>query len=522
MAFLKSQQTIDRTGENARLLAAAGLKCPNPAGFGGQLVCPNDPGYNKDRQIFNPAFQAYPAVIAYCEHLSDVPWCLNLAQQNSMAFTCRSGGHSTAGYSTINNGLLIDLSRINAVMFMPPFLPPPQGNPLLLVGPGASFASINQTLNQYGAHIPGGGCGDVCIGGYMQGGGYGFTSRQFGINSDNVIMFQMVLANGQPVFAAPTLNGDLFWAVRGGTGNNFGVLTAVWYKVQSLSSVYGVWLQWPMSSAAQALVALQAGYMTSGAPDNFGYMSMICEQNGVYYLMMRAMYTGSSQQDLQQILAPLLAIPGAGPPAGTPMIQSGTYYDMNIALLETPLPIPQLDPNVSWAEDKQAGYIAQTLTQGQWQIMIDYYMTSSLPGRMVVIEPYGGAINRYPIGDSAFIHRNPSMDFFVDVFWDVNGGGEAAAKQWLNGFMQVMQPFFDGEIYQNYPRGTITDYQEAYWAAAYPTLVKVKQKYDPNNFFNFPQSIGLSSAGYPIGPIPTSADKFLSQPISYAAVTPTP
>jgi FAD/FMN-containing dehydrogenase len=511
MAFLKSLHSQSRHTRNAQALAAAGKKGVDASGFQGELVWPGDPSYEKDRKIFNPAFQGFPALIAYCVSESDVAWCLSLGWQPTV---CRSGGHSTAGYSTNDGGLVIDTSRLNMVWVMPPFLPPPPGPLPLVVGPGAPFAKINQYLSSLNLHIPGGGCGDVCIGGYMQGGGYGFTSRQYGMNCDNVIAFEMMLANQQMVVANANTNGDLYWAVRGGTGNNFGVVTAVVNKLHYLPGVWGVWLQWPIQYAAQALVELQANYMLSGAPDTFGYMSMICEQNGAPVLMVRAMFTGS-EQDLDQIIQPLLALPGAGPPPGTPLKKFGTYYDMNTALLETPLPIPQLDPNTPWGEDKQAGYITRTLQQSDWQAIIDYYLSSTLPGRMIVLEPYGGAINQVPVGNCAFIHRNAAMDFFVDVFWDITTQGEIEAKQWLNGFMALMQSYFDGRVYQNYPRRTITNYAEAYWAEAYPTLVKVKQKYDPNNFFQFPQSIGMSSQGYPIPPIPTAADPFLGQPIVY-------
>jgi len=88
-------------------------------------------------------------------------------------------------------------------------------------------------------HTPGGGCPDVCVGGYMQGGGYGFTSREFGMNCDNVVEFHMMLADGSIVVANPNQNRNLFWAVRGGTGNNFGVLLSVTYKLYSLYNVWG-------------------------------------------------------------------------------------------------------------------------------------------------------------------------------------------------------------------------------------------------------------------------------------------
>jgi FAD/FMN-containing dehydrogenase len=514
MPFRRHPLSIARQTNNAEALASKGFDPAGLSGFEGTLVWPNNPNYNQDRQIANLAFQGFPALIAYCTGESDVAWCLSWAQQNNVPFVCRSGGHSTAGFCTNDNGLIIDTSGLN-YCFLPPFWPPPQ--PFgLIAGPGTQFANLNAYLSNYGLHTPGGGCGDVCVGGYMQGGGYGFTSREFGMNCDNVLGFDMMLADGSVVTATPTQNADLFWAVRGGTGNNFGVLLSVIYQVYQLPSVWGVWLQWPLENAAQALYEMQSNYMLSGAPSTLGYMTVIAAQNNTPVLMMRIMFDGT-EAELDAAIAPLLALPGAGPPPKFPLKQQGTYAQINYALLEQPYGIPQLPATIPLGEDKQAGYIQATLAVSDWQSIIDYYQTTPNIYNTLVIEPYGGAINSYPVGNSAFIHRTAAMDFFVDVFWDIaTADEEMLAKQWLDGFMALMQPYFNGECYQNYPRRGLPNYAQQYWGNAYPTLQQVKAKYDPNNVFNFPQSIQLPHTGLVFKPIGTSADAFLREPIVYA------
>ena len=516
MPFRKHPLRLAREADNADVLVAAGFKAGDAAGFQGQLIAPGNPAYDKDRQLSNPAFQGFPKLIAYCSGEPDLAWCLAWAQQNRVPFVCRSGGHSTAGFSINDGGLVIDTSQFNTCL-IPPFIPP---GPLfgLYVGPGATFGELNAYLEPYGLHVPGGGCPDVCIGGYMQGGGYGFTSREFGINCDNVVTFDMMLADGRVVSANATTNGDLYWAVRGGTGNNFGILLWAGYRVYNLPSVWGVWLQWPLANAATALFEMQNGYMLTGASSKLGYMTIITAQNGTPVLMMRIMFDGS-ETELDAAIAPLLALPGAGPPPGFPLKRKDTYNKINTALLETPYNVPQLPPQTPWAEDKQAGYIQNSLQLADWQAIIDYYMTTPNIYNTVVIEPYGGAINRYPVASSAFIHRAAAMDFFVDVFWDSDAGGESEAKHWLDGFMTLMQPYFNGHVYQNYPRRGAPGYRAAYWGEAYPTLQQVKAKYDPNNVFNFPQSIGLPDTGLVFRPIGTAADPFLRQPIVYAQTT---
>ncbi|HEY0909875.1 MAG TPA: FAD-binding protein, partial [Bradyrhizobium sp.] len=119
MPFRRHPQTIARHAKNAEALKAAGYSTAGVSDFEGTLVWPSSPDYNKDRLIANLAFQDFPALIAYCAGESDVAWCLNWAKCNQVAFVCRSGGHSTAGYCTINNGLIIDTSNMNFCLIPP-------------------------------------------------------------------------------------------------------------------------------------------------------------------------------------------------------------------------------------------------------------------------------------------------------------------------------------------------------------------------------------------------------------------
>ena len=103
-------------------------------------------------------------------------------------------------------------------------------------------------------------------------------------------------------------------------------------------------------------------------------------------------------------------------------------------------------------------------------------------------EPYGGAINRYPIQNSAFIHRNVTLDFCVDVFWR-DSAERAQMDTWMRGLLAIVAPYANGEVYQNYADASLQDFRTAYWGSAYPTLLSIKQKYDPTNFFHYQQSI---------------------------------
>ena len=445
--------------------------------FAGKIVLPGDADYDQDRQESNPAFQAYPLIIFYCETDNDVWIALTVCRIYNLWVCVRAGGHSTAGYS-VNSGAVIDVSGLSYVRV-------DQVNQTVSVGAGTSFDILNSALNNTGLHVPSGECGDVCVGGFVQGGGYGYTSRCFGVQSDSALAFRVMLANGGTVTANATMNSDLYWAIRGGTGGNFGVLLEVTYRLYPVASVWAYSIQWDISNAAAALFELQAHYMLTGAPKQLGATINLGFNGSTPVLLMQGMYVGSAS-DGKQALQSLLAIPSADLNVDI----SGPYGSMNTYLETHPYIIP--NPPDGSKEAKRAGYIEKPLTLSDWDEIVAYAQTAPNPNNTAIIEPYGGAINVFPIADSAFIHRTAAMDFFVDVFW-VNDNDEALAKLWLEGFWILMRPHLNGHVYQNYPYAELADFQNAYWGQAYPRLMQVKTKYDPTNFFHFAQSIGLTT-----------------------------
>ena len=442
----------------------------------GRVVLPSDPHYNEDRQESNPAFQAYPQVIVYCACEGDVLECLSVARRYKLWVAVRSGGHSTAGYS-VNNGMVIDLSEISGVAL----------DPLarrVHVLPGTTFDTFNGAMNGTGWHVPTGACGSVRVGGFVQGGGYGYTSRAFGIQSDMVESFRVALADGTIVLASAAENPELFWAMRGGTGGNFGVLLQVTYRMVRLDDVWAWAISWDEAHAAEVLTLMQRDFMKTGAPDALGYMMNLGYQNGVPVYMVQGMFCGTREAGLAAI-APLLAIPSAQ----LLVDKTGSYPAMNTWLEDHPYTLPQDLPD-GIAETKASGYISARLSTADWQRIIDYFKTSPNTWSLAYLEPYGGAINRYPVEDSAFIHRNADTDLVVDVFWR-NPQERAQMEAWLDGFMALVKPFLNGHVYQNYPDGSLADFANAYWGPAYPRLRQVKARYDPTNFFHFAQSIAL-------------------------------
>ena len=469
--------------------------------FQGHIELPGMPGYDTDRQG-NPLYPAFPKMIAYCATAHDVALVLKMARDHGWKglTTCRSGGHSTAGYS-VNDWTVIDVSLMDDVVIDP-------NTKVMTVGAGAHWGPINKKLDLYQLHVPGGGCGEVGVAGYMQGGGYGFTSREYGMNSDNVVAATVMLASGDMVVCNKQKNPGLFWAIRGGTGNQFGVLLEISYALHDLYEVWGFGIEWPLANAPVALAEMQANYMRTGAPATLGYQTFLATAGERQALVMLGMFHGSPE-DGSQALRALLNTPGAVPIKAVTGI--GTYGTLNEGLLDALTP-----PVEGLLELKRSCYIASPLGVAGWQAVVQAFAATPNKYNLVGLEVYGGAINTYPAQDSAFIHRNVDTDFFVDSFFDVTGKvtTEAQAGQWLASMMRAVEPYGNGHVYQNYPERGLHNYRQAYWGDALPTLQQVKATYDPDSFFLYGQSVAWGPDD-PHGTHPAAPGRFPSLKIDY-------
>ncbi|MDE1950618.1 MAG: FAD-binding oxidoreductase [Burkholderiales bacterium] len=442
----------------------------------GEVVLPADAGYAAARQLSNLAFQSFPLLIVYCETFQDVHECLRFAHRHALWVTTRSGGHSTAGFSA-NDGMVIDTGRLNGVYVDPDRM-------RAVVGPGTNWGHLNATLADYGLHVPTGICGDVCVAGFMQGGGYGLTSRLFGMNCDNVVEMLVMLADGRIARAAADCNPELFWALRGGTGNNFGILLQVTYELQPLRRLWGYGLRWTLDKAPAGLAALQAGYMASGAPPELGYMAALIREGETPVLVMRGTFWGPRAAGLE-LLQPLIDETGAT----LELDRMGSYVELDEWLFTNVPPCPDLA-----REDKQSTLVARRLKLAEWKRICERFRASPNPWTAVAIEPYGGAINRLARDANAYVHRDSDFDVFVDVFW-MNEEQRVEIESYLDDFMALIDPMGNGESYQNYPRRGQADWRERYWAEQFPRLLAIKRLADPDNFFRYAQSISPAPGG---------------------------
>lgn len=444
----------------------------------GKIVWPWSTDYDQDKQDFNNAYPTDPVLIVYVANYEDIRLCLDLAQDVTLWTVIRSGGHSLAGYS-VCDGMVIDMSNLNDVYV-------DVNNKTAVVQAGCTFEKLFPILEMYGLHIPGGGCPTVAVAGYMQGGGYGLTSRMFGMHCDNVTSVKVMLADKQIVTASPIINSDLFWAIRGGTGGNFGVLLEISYTLHELGDIYGIRWKWPIEdyqNAATAITTIQNEYLSGSNYPQMGIETVLCvDTDNVKKVMFCASWIGD-EISFMNALSPLEQIPGLQ----KEILTQGKYSKVNAKILDGTPVLPEGIKAFS-----RSIYISRDLFVSDWVNILQKYMTSPNSLTMVDMECYGGNIRTIPESSNAFIHRNVNMDFFCDAFFEENGTSRTDNQNWLEEFFEFMAQYGNGHSYQNYPNRLQTDYKQAYWGEAYPTLVAIKKKYDPENFFYYQQSIDIS------------------------------
>ncbi|MFN5983018.1 MAG: FAD-dependent oxidoreductase [Fluviicola sp.] len=459
-----------------------------------QIITPFDADYENARKESDNAFNKYPLLVAYCTCSADVVESIKFCNNQNIEICLRAGGHSTAGYSVLNGRMLIDVSNIKGIFV-------DSENMYSVIGSGVTWGDYNYELNAYGLHNPGGSCDTVGITGYTLGGGYGYTSMKWGIACDNLLEIKLVTANGDIVIANKDVNQDLYWAHRGGTGGNFGVVVSLKFKLYQLKKVWPLEINWSIDDAAKVLTEWQNNMTKNLQDKNLGLLGFLATRQITQknekgettlinepYFCIRGIYSDDNAQNGQLALQPLLNIGNPSFPSGPLWQIQVDYCDANEHLLDN---VEGVIPDTI-KETKRCAYVQNPLTEEQYQKMVDYFKTSPNLYNIVSMEPYGGAINEIPENATAFVHRNAYFDIFTDSFWQDDKDKEEAVN-WLSGFYnsEEMKDLWSNNYYQNYPNSDYSNWQNGYFGSNYSILQSVKRTWDPTNRFNYEQSIEL-------------------------------
>jgi FAD/FMN-containing dehydrogenase len=435
----------------------------------GMLLARGDRGYDAARLVYDTRFDGVrPLAVALCETPADVGATIRFAVRNGIPLRARSGGHSYAGYSTVADGIVVDVSRMSAIA---------TDGTTATVGAGARLGAVYSGLWRHGVAIPAGSCLSVGVGGLALGGGVGFASRKLGTTSDNLLELRLVNAGGAPVVANARTNPDLFWACRGGGGGNFGVATSFRFTVHPVSRVSRFTLQWPWAQARQAVRAWLA--FAPQAPDELFSVLSLSTGGGVVSV---GQYFGP-ETSLRRLVAPLAS---TGAPSVS--IVSSSFYEAVLHFagstaratfkgksdyLTRPLPDSGIDAVVEWIERGRA--------------------VRGLGSGALLFDSYGGAINRVPSAATAFVHRDSLCSLQYLAYWaQGSASAQRASLGWIDGFYAAMRPHVSGFAYQNYIDPDLPGWQHAYYGTNLKRLALVKRKVDPDGVFHFPQSLRIS------------------------------
>jgi hypothetical protein len=463
----------------------------------GTLVLPGNQTYATAIQLELSEFDSVdPQAVAYCASEADVVNCLLFAQNNSLPFAARSGGNSSAGYST-STGLVIDVSNLNSVRI---------GAETTSLGTGAEQVDVVNALAPSGLTVSGGFCPTVALGGFLQGGGIGLLSRSVGVTCDTVVSARVALASGQIVTASATEHPDLYWAIRGGGGGNFGVVTSYEVTPTQVSELAVSSLAWSYDDA----VGLLDGWAQwlGDAPDIVGSSVLITLPDAAAgnAPVISVLLGSPGPQSLGQLTAEtqrLVTAVGSAPTSQSTevvpyqAILMGVYGCSSYTVAQC----HRVNTSPSGLLQRTAfGVQRGRLFSGpppesMWSAAAALFDADRVAGQthMVQLGALGGAANAVARTATAFVHRTSlfSVDFLSSMSTGpVTSADKTSVRQWANRGFSLIDPYSNGESYQNFMDPALTTWRQSYYAENYPRLVAVKAAYDPTHAFSFPQGIG--------------------------------
>ena len=432
----------------------------------GAVLCSGQDGYDAARTIPNAMINRRPAVIARCTGAADVIASVRFASEHDLLVAVRGGGHSVAGKSVCDGGLMIDLSPMKGIRVDPT-------RRTVRAETGLTLGEFDRETQTFGLATTLGVVSKTGIAGLTLGGGWGHLHAKFGLALDNVIGADVVTADGRLLAANANETADLFWGVRGGSGN-FGIVTSLEYRLHELGPVLGGAVFHPASKAEEVLrffrdfsetipdeLVIQCGSFTT--PDN----------NPVFAIA--ACYCGSTSEG-EKVLKPLRTF---GPPVADAI---GVMNYVQLQGMFDPFFPPGRQTYV------KSNFI-RSLTDDAIQAIAEFAGKS--PSRFSFapfIEHWHGAATRVGVTDTAFPHRQHSYNLMLWSNWESTSETEKNI-QWTRASWNALRPFLVEGSYGNYVSDEGDAFARAAYGPNYDRLVALKNKYDPSNFFHMNHNI---------------------------------
>ena len=453
------------------------------ADFTGELIGPEDSGYEQARTVYNAMIDRRPALVARCADADAVARVIGFARAHDLPLAVRGGGHHGAGLGTVDGGVVADLSPLKDIHVDPVARS-------VRVGGGCVWGEVDRATNPHGLATPSGIVSTTGVGGLTLGGGLGHLTRKCGLAIDNLLAADIVLADGRQVRASADENTDLFWAIRGG-GGNFGVVTSFLFRLHEVGTVVGGPTFWPVEISPEVLSAyrdflpnaprdLNAFFLYGTVPPAppFPEDIQLRKTAGVVWC-----YAGDDPEAAAREMAPLLdALP-------TPMLHA-----------VGPMPHPDL----------QSMFDGLYPPGHQWYWRADF--VNEIPDEAVELHAKFGAevptvqstMHLYPIDGAAHdVGPDDTPWAYRGAQWstvyagvDPDPANADLVRRWTVDYFEALHPYSAGGAYVNMMMDAADEGQDrvrASYGDHYDRLAEIKRTYDPGNLFRVNQNVRPAS-----------------------------
>jgi FAD/FMN-containing dehydrogenase len=438
-----------------------------PSSFRGNFLQPGDSAYNEARRIHNGLIDKRPTLIAQCRDAKDVAVALQLARQLSLPVSVRGGGHNVAGRAVADSGLMIDLSLDRDVRV------DPVAHTAVAQG-GATWAEFNRATQEHGLATTGGVISSTGVAGLTLGGGLGWLMGLHGMAVDNLIAAEVVTADGRILNVSADEHPDLFWALRGG-GGNFGVATALTFRLHPIKQVVGGLVSHPLDRGPEMLRFFRG--TTESAPDELS----------VFAALLHAPDGSGAKLGAMIVFHP-------DPEAGMRAVGPVRAFGPPIMDMVGPMPYEQLNSMLDGGFPKGAlnywkSSFLSTLTDDAIDTLVRLFRECPAPMGALMLEHFHGAVTRVPVAATAFPHRQTGYNLLIASQWlDPAQSDECIA--WAKRAYDAMRPFMARGRYVNYlgdDEGG--DSVALAYGSNFARLREIKKAYDPANIFQLNQNI---------------------------------
>ena len=443
--------------------------------FSGDLIQPEDAGYDEHRKVWNGSIDRHPALIARCTGTDDVIGAIRFARQSGLPLAVRGGGHSFPGHSVCDGGVVLDMGALTGVEVDP-------AARTAKAQAGALLGQLDVATQAHGLAAPAGIVTHTGLAGLTLGGGIGWLMRKFGLTIDQLKSVEMVTAEGEVVHASDNENADLFWGLRGG-GGNFGVVTEFEFNLHPLGPhVMAGPVFWRMEDSPK-LLRFYRDWIAE-APDEL--MTIIIhrkappldfvpqELHGKLVVAIVSCYAGSVE-DGERVLKPLKEF-------GSPVLdrcQPKPYLEHQ-AMFDPSF------PHGRWYYMRACD--VKELTDDVIDTTVEHSMQIRSPFTAFPIWQMGGAVSRVADDATAFTSRGAGYTFNITAMTEGPDGFDEE-REWSRDFWSALAPHHMG-VYVNFLMEEGEErIREAYGAAKYDRLKALKRKYDPENLFRLNQNV---------------------------------